>query len=311
MNKFELDKIMECLGLEKKESYEIKGCKYCHSGSYYTIVKGKTPYELALLISEKYNNNIYKIRVNGNIESEVPSGDVYTYHIDTIEGLVVFLLETHRYYQLPFKETEFNLQSVYNKILQEVDPKMSIYDWMLDRENRKDYFKTLLNMNTVLDFELRKKIEEFDNIVNPFCNNNLDLNSSKFIVRGYLYQDGSWFSLIDEESGITMYTFKENNGFVIKLCVPSNSPYITTVYHYFKESGEEIAFDKYDQSEESRIEYNLTNFSFGEHYGIKHTATAEDKKFVILNLDKYITLASDIVKKNIRICQNEKKLKRN
>lgn len=315
MNKFELDKVMECLGFDAKSCYEINGCKYYHDGRYFTIVKGKTPYELALLIRNKYDNDIYKIRVNGSHESEIPRGDIYTYHIDTIEGLVVFLLEAQDYYfksQENSKDIEQFLHLVYSKILQGVNPNISIHDWMLNNENRKRYFETVLNISTCLDFKLRKKIESFDNIVNPFCNYDLDLNNSKFVARGNDSQGNNWFSLADKDSGITLTTIRNALGFVIKLCVPSDAPYEMTVYHYFDKNGEVIAFEKYDESGLSRIEYNLTNSSFGEHYGIKHAATVKDKKFVIENLGKCITLASDVVRKNVGISlTNQKILKRN
>lgn len=302
MNKFELDKTMECFGLDKKDCYEINGCKYYNDGRYFTIVNGKIPYELAMLISNKYDNDMYKIRVNGYGESEVPQYDVYTYHIDTIEGLAAVLLETEAYYskvEVTVKDFEKFLQLVYLKILQGVNPNISVCDWMLNNENSKSYFKTILNAKTYLDFRLRRKMETFDNLVSPFCNDELDLNNSKFIVRGDGNQENNWFSLVDKDSGITMITIREKTGFVIKLCVPADEPYETTVYHYFDKDGEEIAFEKYDESGLSRIEYNLTTSTFGEHYGEKHLATVEDKKFVIQNLDKYILLANDMVKKNV------------
>ena len=302
MNKFELDKTMECFGLDKKDCYEINGCKYYNDGRYFTIVNGKIPYELAMLISNKYDNDMYKIRVNGYSESEVPQYDVYTYHIDTIEGLAAVLLETEAYYskvEVTVKDFEKFLQLVYLKILQGVNPNISVCDWMLNNENRKAYFETILNAKTYLDFRLRRKMETFDNLVSPFCNDELNLNNSKFIVRGDGNQENNWFSLVDKDSGITMITIREKTGFVIKLCVPADEPYETTVYHYFDKDGEEIAFEKYDESGLSRIEYNLTTSTFGEHYGEKHLATVEDKKFVIQNLDKYILLANDMVKKNV------------
>ena len=52
MNKFELDKTMECFGFDKKDCYEICGCKYYHDGRYFTIVNGKSPKELAKLMTE-------------------------------------------------------------------------------------------------------------------------------------------------------------------------------------------------------------------------------------------------------------------
>lgn len=312
MNKFELDKTMQCFGLKKAEHYKINGCTYYHSESYYTIVKGKTPYELALLLKEKYDNDIYKIRVNGWQESEVPHTDIYTYHIDTIEGLAAFLLENQDYYSKTKKYSE-NLDQflklVYSKILQGVNPNMSIYEWMLDRENRKDYFKPLLAINSPLDFKIRKRIENFDNIVNPFSNNDLDLNNLGFAVRGYkLQNNNSGFSLTDKHSGATMTTLRETDGFVVRLYIPIDLPYEINILHYFHENGEEIAFEKYDESGLSRIEYNFADNSFGEHYGVKHQATIEDKKFIIQTLDQYIALANNVLEKNLNTKSTEKKL---
>ena len=97
MNKFELNKTMECFGFNEEDVYEINGLKYYHDNRYFTIVKGKTPLELAKLIMKKYDNNIYRIRVNGLNENQEPAYDVFTYHIDTIEGLIAFIIETKNY----------------------------------------------------------------------------------------------------------------------------------------------------------------------------------------------------------------------
>jgi len=303
MNKFELDKTMECFGFDKKDCYEICGCKYYHDGRYFTIVNGKTSKELAKLIKSKYDNNKYKIRVEGNHVDYEPTGDVYTYHIDTIEGLVAYLIETKNYYsktQTNPDELENMLDLIYKKILENVNPQLNIYDWMLDRDNRKEYFKRVLLNNTYLDFKLRKQIELFDSMVNPFANNHCDINNSKFIVRGSGYEeDESWFTLTDKESGIVFSTIRSKDGFVLKLHIPTEVPYEIDVYHYFDKNGEEIAFEKYDESDLTRIEYNLRDETFGEHYGEKHKATTNDKKFVINTLGEYITLARSIVAKNI------------
>lgn len=310
MNIYELDKTMESFELKTSDYYKVEGLKI-YSHSCYAIVKGKTPYELSTLINKKYDNNIFKIRVNGDNESKIPTGDIYTYHIDTIEGLIAFLLETKDYYSKTqdfSKKFEQISKQIYFKILEDVNPSMSIYDWMLDRENRKDYFKTLLAIDSFLDFKIRKKIENFDNIINPFCTNDLNLDNLGFAVKGNGYQDNSWFSLRDKESNTVMTTIRENDGFVIRLCIPANSPYEFNVYHYFNRNVEEIAFEKYDESGICRIEYNLTNNSFGKQYDKKHLATIEDKKFVLQKLGEYINLANNILEKNLNIKSNDRKL---
>lgn len=303
MNKFELDKTMECFGYKKNDSYKVGKLFFYHDDRYFTIVKGQTPLELANIIYHKYDNNKYLIRVGGNNENCTPTGDVYTYHIDTIEGVVAFLIETNNYYskaQTSPDELETILSMVYQKILENVNPKVSIYDWMLERNNRKEYFKTLLSSNTYLDFKLRKKIENFDMVVSPFCNEDFGITDNNFIVHGYGYaEEDSWFTLTDKESGVKLSTIREKNGFVLKLHIPNDNPYEINVYHYFDKNGEEIAFEKYDETNLTRIEYNLTDKSFGEHYGEKHQATTEDKNFVVKSLEEYITLARNIVAKNI------------
>ena len=343
MNKFELDKTMECFGFKRSDHYEMYGCNYYHTDQYFTIVKGKTPYELAQLISKKYDNAIYKIRVNGNHESEVPRGDVYEYHIDTIEGLVAFILETQDYYskiQECSKKMDGILNLASSKILRGVNPDISIYDWMLEQENRKDYFRPLLSINPSFD-KIRKKIKIFDNIINPFAITKLDLNNPGFIVRGDGYQGNNWFSLVDKESKIEMTTIRKENGFVTKLHLPSDLPYGTNVYHSFDINGERIVFETDDQTMLRRKEYNLTtsfrahygikhdiikqdqNFlllqalieynltnPFGKDYGIKHAITEKDKKFILETLDEYIALANNVVTKNLGIDLTSKKLLR-
>lgn len=137
-NKYELDKTMESFGFNKRDCYHINRYNYYHDGSYFTIVSGKTPYKLALLINEKYDNSKYKIRVDGNHEKFLPTRDVYTYHIDTVEGLAAFLIETINYYSKT-NDTSFELDTVldeiYIKILEGVNPQVNIYDWMLDKDN--------------------------------------------------------------------------------------------------------------------------------------------------------------------------------
>lgn len=100
-----------------------------------------------------------------------------------------------------------------------------------------------------------------------------------------------------------MSTIKEKNKkeFTIKLHAPTEEPYGTIVYHYFFRGSEIIAFESFDKLELKRLEYNIMDNSFGEHYGEKHEATEQDKEFVIQSLEKYISLANNISAKNLGI----------
>lgn len=302
MNKFELNIIMNVFGYEESPLYRVNECDIYHGGSYYAVVKGNTPYELALLIREKYDNDKYKIRVNGGREEEYPEKDIYTYHIDTKEGLVAYILERQNYYSAS-KESSNDLdnimKTVYTKILAATDPRLSIYDWMLDRENRKEYFKSLLNVNTGLDFKLRKKIDDFDNTINPFVKGNIDLDKQNFIVDGYNGKDENYFALIDQESEVMLSTYREKEGFTIELRVPLEKPYGNYVYHYFNKGVEVLAFETYDENGISRLEYNLTCNTMSPQLGYTHQPSVKEKKLLIYNLEQYIALASKVVERNL------------
>lgn len=192
MNRYEINKVMECMNSSNKGCYyrietQRFDLDFHHSDKYYAVVQGVTPYKLALLINKKYDNSKYHIRVCGGHESEKPTGNVYIYHIDTVEGLVAFVLETKDYYSKTHEYTDKMgqlLDRIYTKILEGVSPRKSVYDWMLEDEHRKDYFRTVLSTNTYLDYRIRKKIESFDKAVNPYCCNDIEINNFGLMISG-------------------------------------------------------------------------------------------------------------------------------
>ena len=59
-----------------------------YSDSYYTIVRSNFSYEFANMIYNKYHNKKYGIRINGEgFDTPHKNQNIYTYHIDTKEGL--------------------------------------------------------------------------------------------------------------------------------------------------------------------------------------------------------------------------------
>lgn len=297
MNKFELDITMECLGLEQSDSYYINGYKYYNNGKYFTIVEGRIPYELAKLISEKYDNKKYHIRVNGNSEYDIPTEDVYTYHIDTVEGLIAFISETQKYYfneESKIDNINTFLNLVYKNILLKINPTMSISEWMFGRKNSKTYHNTLLRNRTSINLKLRKKINEFDNCVNPFCNGKIEIDNYGLVIHGDNEKDYNWFSISDEKSNIVLTTIRKEEGFVVKFYMGLIKPYEFDIYHYYDKEGEKIAFECYDEDCFNRTEYNLTTDIF-EVNNKSYLATNDNKETIINILNKYI----DIIKRHI------------
>lgn len=303
MNKFEFTKVMDCLATSPEEdgSYIIDGCRFYHDGyKYFARVYGDISREFATNLFEKYDNSKYKIRVEGTNEFAKPVGNVHIYHVDTIQGLAALILEL-RYFDIKNvteEQLEERLQMIYRKILSDIDTDVSVNEWMLDRETRKKYFNTMFEHNTLLDLKLRKKLIEFDNITNPYSNEEVNISNNKFVVNGNKCNGETNCSLTDKETGIILYTGKNIDGFVTKLFIPSEDSEMT-IYHYYDIRGEKIAFEKYDYSKNvSRIEYDITHDTFGELYVENHPVTVEDKKLVIKKLDEYIKIAEEIVKKN-------------
>ncbi|MDD2181208.1 MAG: hypothetical protein PHW32_02435 [Bacilli bacterium] len=85
MNRLEFKNVMDVLGIDNKVS-NIKGrygsTEDVHSwndfkiyfyGSYYSVVEGKIPLEVAKIIYDKYPNNPYSIRVAGGADDNKPS----------------------------------------------------------------------------------------------------------------------------------------------------------------------------------------------------------------------------------------------
>ena len=303
MNKFELDKTMEYFECKKKDVYLFKNLNIYHSGKYYVVVQGRVPYNLAEQIYKNYNNEKYLIRVNGNNASEIPTTDIYTYHIDTMEGLIAFLTETKNYYS---EESNISYKNVLNQvsksILEDIGS-ISFNDWLLQYENQDELLKTKQNSNIVIDIGIRNRLDKFDKLVNPISSNILDIEKSKFIVHGYKDENTKGYVLIDKESNIYLKTYCDNskeNMFMYKLNIPQKDPFEINVYHTFDRDGEVVSFETYNKKGLKRINYNLTTKEFGKTYGKKHNVTMKDKEFVIKQLDEYIPLIEELIEKNTK-----------
>ena len=84
MNRLEFKEVLKAVGVnnpltdthnrygESEEVHYWKDIVMYFGGSYYTIIKGKIPFEVADIIYEKYPNNPYKIRIDGGSEDYKP-----------------------------------------------------------------------------------------------------------------------------------------------------------------------------------------------------------------------------------------------
>ena len=303
MNKLELAKVMEYFNYKCDNNvYYVNNLALYHDNRYFTIVNGLIPYELASYIYSKYDNNYYLIRVKGNNQYEKPTSDVYTYHIDTVEGLAVFILEYENYInnvETTKEEVEDLLIKVNQYLLKNYDLNLSVYEHMLNQDNRFNYFNSVLNNKTIIDYKLRKKIEEYDDTIMPFLNNKMNVEDSEFIVNIFTNEDYKDLYLKDNYSDEKLKINLDKNEFYLVYEKEVEEPYIcNNVYHYFYDNKEIIAFEEFRDDDHLRLEYNLTDKTFGKQYEEKHPAKVVDKEYVINKLNEVIISIKELCERN-------------
>lgn len=313
-------------------------------GSYYTVVHGKIPLEVANIIYEKYPNNPYGIRVSGGCSDldpkECTNGQYLdTYHIDTKEGLTIFLTEMKDYYarknNLP--ETEVQrydelMTTINSEILKKVNPTISAYEWMkADEENNKAFFDTIAKgKQTSFGKMFRKAIDEFDKAVNPYENPAVELDDienyiKKVRITAINYdsmteikrKDCCAINIEDINSKNKVSYHRYPNGFMYCLeCTLEENQYFS-VLHSFSTNGEKendkgeeiyIIYFGDNAKEEIDLRYNITYNVAGATYKEKTPITPEQKEFIYDELLKATELATSITLSNMKKQKNVKTL---
>lgn len=301
------------------------------SDTYYAIVHGKIPLEVANIIYKKYPGNPYKIRVDGGCEDWVPREHAIdqkyadsinsiikdcvegkteweeylprcnnarknlkrrkddnkfltTYHIDTKEGLIIFLTEMKDYYlrKNNLEEIEVDkyneiISNVTKDLLNDINPTISAFQWMTkDKENSDIYIKTLMNWsNSVLGQSMIESINNFDKAVNPF----IDMDNELDDIEEYMKKvnitvsydrpssdgtKGCWMKITENETGNTTEYIRNNTGFSFKLNYKLEDETNFSFLHYFtkineQDIGEHIAVSYWGKHKTIRdFRFNLT-----------------------------------------------------
>ena len=371
MNKIEFKEVLNVMGIKDKknladvsaEVYEFCGLDICFSGTFYTKVLGKVPLDLANYIFDTYPNRYYHIRVAGGAESFIPNDwaqdaqleedndleafkmrtdtDKYvkTYHIDTKEGLLIFLLEVKDYYLRKSSEEAVEVQK-YDELLNIVNDsllekaKLDITREIWMRGCKKcfpQYMLTLERNSNPLVSKLLTKLDEFDNIVNPFTRDDIDLDiaaelfkSRMMSIKPFIEKDGvkrdncleMSISLDGGKSTVCYYRNPEGFSYQVH-SFPSNLDDNTfTFIHYYSDIldedysiGNVIFFsDKKDGFVRS-IRYSLTTNKFKIGALPEMDATPDILAFLYSSLLEAIELGKTITVDNMCKKDNQKKLK--
>ena len=386
MNRLEFNEVMKAVGINnplsvaegrygtREEVHYWNNLAICFGGSYYTIVNGRIPLEVANIIYQKYPGNPYDIRVDGgckdwnpidwatdekyekdiqkyveehlgideylskcenakrNFKRRKNIDDKYlkTYHIDSKEGLLIFLTEMKDYFlrknNLPETEVEKYdelISKITSEILKKVNPYISAYDWMQDdKENKSNYNSSVERDNkTKLGQIFRKAVLDFDKAVNPFLNDDIEideisnyLKNVKINANSYNSEHGKYrqgccrLEITDISTGNKTTYYRSPDGFSFQLSYNLGEENYLQVLHYFSTSGNfesdkgEVVAIYYcgDNVDKIDIRLNITNGKAGETYEDKIPATPEQIAFVYDELLKTASYASEVTIENMK-----------
>ncbi len=347
-----------------EESHFWDNTSIYFSDSYYAIVKGKIPFEVDKIISEKYQKEQYGIRPVGSNNScnqvqfsdanslgipeeskndaskkEVKNTYIETYHIDSKEGLIILLTELKDYYakKLGLPETEVQryneiLSTINARILMKINPTITTYDWMGEDEQYCEKFLDTIvrDHNTPFEHEFREIIDQFDKTINPYINEDieldsienysqkLDISASSYNSLDGMYRENCCTMVIKAKDGTgKVRYYRKPHGFTYHLMYTFGPQEYLDVLHYFTTIGDKetdigehiyISYSGENSKQKIDLRYNITKGLSGETYKDKTPITTEQKFFVYNELVKATNLASRITIDNMQKKGIQKKL---
>lgn len=347
-----------------EESHFWDNTSIYFSDSYYAIVKGKIPFEVDKIISEKYQKEQYGIRPVGSNNScnqvqfsdanslgipeeskndaskkEVKNTYIETYHIDSKEGLIILLTELKDYYakKLGLPETEVQryneiLSTINARILMKINPTITTYDWMGEDEQYCEKFLDTIvrDHNTPFEHEFREIIDQFDKTINPYINEDieldsienysqkLDISASSYNSLDGMYRENCCTMVIKAKDGTgKVRYYRKPHGFTYHLMYTFGPQEYLDVLHYFTTIGDKetdigehiyISYSGENSKQKIDLRYNITKGLSGETYKDKTPITTEQKVFVYNELVKATNLASRITIDNMQKKGIQKKL---
>ena len=351
MNRLEFETTIKALGINEILSKTTRGgilekvYKWHDFIIYFsgtTIIRGKIPFEVAETIYEKYPNNIHGIRVAGGNSDWNPKNFVHgnylsTYHIDTKEGLVIFILEMMDFYNR--KHNEFGMETkrydkimerITNDLLNNINPYISNNNWMMaDKTNYQDYFDSLLKeKNTFAGEYLRMLLNQYDKTINPFLNYDITLDNMENYIQKVTISGKGFDSLngIERNNCAELYITDLNNqnkasylreptglNYILNYKLDTNNHLYTNHTYSNKSSnpnnqGELFWIDCYGDNPREEIVYNLTKGLIGTYYGEKRLITMNDIAYLCHELEKIIEYASSVTINNM--IKQERKIKK-
>lgn len=193
------------------------------------------------------------------------------------------------------------------------------------RKIGKFFFQTVSsNEKTSFGKEFRKAVDDFDKTINPFINQDIELDEVGSYIKkvnisantydskdndGMMRKNCCGMHITDLESGNKVIFYRNFDGFSYQLQYTLGEDQYLDVLHYYStretddnDKGEFIAINYWGDNIPQKIDirYNLTKGIAGSTYGQKTPIIPDQEKFVYDELLKAIELASSITLDNMK-----------
>lgn len=314
MTRLEFEEVLNAFKIStlEKDKFSWYTINIAYPDNRYAIVNGIIPEEVKNVIYERNQNHEYGIMPNGSYAIKNPENFLISYYkFELKEGLILFLSKIYNYFvktnglkQISDKQNQEILKKVESAIIQKTNPFQATKEWMKYTECYEQYQQIL--KDSKCQEVLRNLLNEFDNFINPFMNQEILLKDANLFlddvhIQGNKTEEEAKIVLWDKDTGEAMHISRTTKGF----------SYAIT---YKEKNNENVSFIHYYHPRDS-IEYSNTenvmivkgNINF--HYDIttntiidirkneKRKMTREGEDFLYQELQKAILIAQKIVKK--------------
>lgn len=227
------------------------------------------------------------------------------------------------------------LSTINAQILMEINPTITTYDWMGEDEQYCEKFLDTVVRDHKSSFghEFRKIIDQFDKTINPYINEDIELdsiknysqrvniNASSYNSLDGMYRENCCAMVIKAKDGTSKVRYyRKPHGFTYHLMYTFGQQEYLDVLHYFTAIGDNetdigehiyISYSGENSKQKIDLRYNITQGLSGETYKDKTPITPEQKIFVYNELVKATNLASTITIDNMQKKGVQKKLASN
>ncbi|MDE6142220.1 MAG: hypothetical protein K2G03_06415 [Bacilli bacterium] len=334
MNSIEFKKILDVFDIHSitgstksvdgnlKSVYSWKGVDLAFGGTYYALVSGRVPYEVARIMSKKYPDYRDDVRIDGTYgygcvgekkfypKDEMGNTYIDYYHVDSIEGLVYLLSEIKYFYEVRtyteksrkafYREQKELLASVYRALIGEGNPSYTTEEWKMDHHI----------CEPLESDEIRELVNQFDVTVNPYINAEVEVKDpSEFVDKAKMTVYYDRFNIMNMsifvDGGKVEYrrdvdSNNEDEFLQYILFYDVNPDYIMSIDHTITSDYDEIRLYGFrrNYSNEGKIDlrYDMNTGIVHSTYGDDHhPMTEEEREFFISELNSALKVGQKII----------------